>query len=75
MLVAIMNTARKNKLERFDLKLMCALHLLERYAAIQILVPGLSHDSAKRRFRNQEQLYLPMDRVSLYEICENLDQR
>lgn len=75
LLLAIMNTARKNKLERFDSKLLCALHLLERYAAIEKLVNGMNRDKARNKFRNREYTYLPIDRVNLYEICENLGQR
>ena len=74
LLLAIMNTARKNKLERFDLKLICALHCLERYRAIEKLVPGMNRDSARSRFRSREHTYLPIDRVNLHEICENLDK-
>ena len=75
LLLAIINTARKGKLGRFDLKLICALHLLERYAAIQMLVPKMNRDSARNKFRNREHTYLPIDRVNLYVICENLGKR
>ena len=80
LLVAIIKTARKKKLVNFDLKLLCALHLLERYAAIEALVPEMGRDGGIReavmnKFRNREHTYLPIERVNLYVICESLGHR
>ena len=76
LLRGIMNQARKNKLLRFDLKLICALHLLERYASIAKLVPSMGgREMTKRKFGNSEHLYLPIQRINLYLVCENLGSR
>ena len=75
LLVAIIKTARKKKLVGFDLKLLCALHLLERYAAIETLVPRMGRETARNKFRSREHAFLAADRVNLYLICENLGSR
>ena len=75
LLVAIIKTARKKKFVGFDLKLLCALHLLERYAAIETLVPRMGRETARNKFRNREHAFLAADRVNLYLICENLGSR
>ena len=80
LLLAIVNHARKKKLDRFDVKVICALHLLERYLAIEALVPDISRGSEIResimnKFRNREHAYLPIERVNLYSICESLGHR
>jgi len=80
LLLAIVNHARKKKLDRFDVKVICALHLLERYLAIEALVPDISRgseirESVMNKFRNREHAYLPIERVNLYSICESLGHR
>ena len=75
LLVAIIKTARKKKLVGFDLKLLCALHLLERYAAIETLVPRMGRETARNKFRSREHAFLAAYRVNLYLICENLGSR
>ena len=80
LLLAIINTARRKKLDRFDVKVICALHLLERYAGIEALVPEMGRDGGIReavmnKFRNREHTYLPIERVNLYVICESLGHR
>ena len=67
--------ALQKKLVGFDLKLLCALHLLERYAAIETLVPRMGRETARNKFRNREHAFLAADRVNLYLICENLGSR
>jgi len=66
----IYNGIKKN-LPRWDVKIVCALHLLRKYQAVYDLV-DMTREEVRKKFEQLEYLYLDTRRVGLFKIADNL---
>ena len=66
----IYNGIKKN-LPRWDVKIVCALHLLRKYQAVYDLV-DMTREEVRKKFEQLEYLYLDSRRVGLFKIADNL---
>ncbi len=67
-LLCVVRNAAKKKLEKMDVKVICALHLINKYKVIEDLV-GLSRQAALDKFRKREYVYLDPLRVGLFKLA------
>ena len=63
----IYNGIKKN-LPRWDVKIVCALHLLRKYQAVYDLV-DMTREEVRKKFEQLEYLYLDTRRVGLFKIA------
>lgn len=74
LMLALVNTGRVKNLDRWDLKIVCALHLIEHYQAVRILAEyfGFSYEQMKKKFEKIEHHFIQPARVALFRLCEDL---
>lgn len=72
LLLSLMSYAQNNS---WELKVMCALHLLKQYKAIMILNPRLGPGSSiktRQEFDGKERFFIDPVRIELLNVCQDL---